>query len=60
MRQSYFILAETSQVFQESIQDIQKMPDFFNDAINWGIDASYAAFGFIVLLSLAVKMFDKK
>ena len=60
MKTSYFLTANTSQAFQESIQDIQEMPDFFGDAINWGIDASYAAFGFIVLLSLAVKMFDKK
>ncbi len=56
----YFLTTDTSAVFQESIEDIQQMPQFFSDSINWGIDASYAAFGFIVLLSLAVKMFDRK
>ena len=56
----YFSTANTSSAFQESIEDIQQIPQFFSDSINWGIDASYAAFGFIVLLSLAVKMFDRK
>lgn len=56
----YFSTTNTSSTFQESIEDIQQMPQFFADSINWGIDASYAAFGFVVLLSLAVKMFDRK
>ncbi len=56
----YFLTSNTSQAFKESIEDIKQMPDFFSDAINWGIDASYAGFGFMVLLSLAVKMFNGK
>ena len=37
----YFSTANTSSAFQESIEDIQQMPQFFSDSINWGIDASY-------------------
>ena len=57
---NYFVFANTSATFQEGIADIQQMPQFFEDALDWGIDASYAAFGFMVLLSLAVKLFSKK
>ena len=56
----YFASSNTSSTFQEGISDIQQMPQFFEDALNWGLDASYAAFGFMVLLSLAVKLFSKK
>ena len=60
MNNYYFSTSNTTQAFQESIDDLQQMPTFFEDAINWGIDASYAGFGFMVLLSLAVKMFKVK
>ncbi len=56
----YFASTNTSPTFQEGISDLEQMPKFFEDALNWGIDASYAAFGFMVLLSLAVKLFSKK
>lgn len=55
-----FSMSNTSSAFQESIEDLEQMPDFFNDSINWGLDASYSAFGFMVLLTLAVKMFNRK
>lgn len=49
----------TTDNFQETIETIESLPQFFNDSINWGIEASYAALGFMCLMSLTVYLFKK-
>ena len=49
----------TSETFDSSIEKLQSMPAFFEDAMDWGIDASYKAMGFMSLMALAVYLFKK-
>ncbi len=52
----YFLQSDST---AKALEDIQSMPQFFADAINWGIDASYVAVGFMALLALGVSMFKR-
>lgn len=47
----------TDDSFQNSIQIIEQMPDFFGEKVQWGIDASYKTVGFMAVLVLGVSMF---
>jgi hypothetical protein len=49
----------TSESFNSSIEKLQSMPAFFEDAMDWGIDASYKAMGFMSLMALAIYLFKK-
>jgi hypothetical protein len=59
MNHYYFSFVDTADTFNESIQQIQALPKFFEDSVNWGIDASYGALGFMCLLALSVQLFKK-
>jgi len=45
--------------FAENLQKIQEMPTFFQDSINWGLEASYKALGFMAVLVLGLSMFKR-
>lgn len=51
------IIIAASSIFSDSIKTIQSMPEFFDAAVKWGIDASYKAMGFIALMVLILKLF---
>jgi hypothetical protein len=45
--------------FDAAIEKLQDAPSFFQDALQWGIDASYVYMGWISLLALLVYFFKK-
>ena len=62
MKTNYFLFSASSPSssnFEETIEAIESLPQFFSDSINWGLDASYTALGFMCLMSLVVYLFKK-
>ncbi len=43
--------------FSDSIEEIKEMPEFFKEALSWGIEASFKALGFMALMALTIKLF---
>lgn len=43
--------------FSDGIEQIKEMPQFFQEATQWGIDASFKALGFMALMVLTIKLF---
>ena len=48
-----------AETFTQVIEQINTFPQFFQDALNWGIDASFMAMGFLCVLVLGVSMFKR-
>ncbi len=61
INEKYFMFASggNGSGFSSGIKAIESMPKFFEDSVNWGLDASYAALGFMCLMSLTVYLFKK-
>ncbi|MDJ0661496.1 MAG: hypothetical protein QNJ42_18705 [Crocosphaera sp.] len=62
MNTDYFLLTGSpppTDNFEETIEAIESLPQFFADSVNWGIEASYTALGFMCLMSLVVYLFKK-
>lgn len=45
--------------FDETIQTLENAPEYFGDALQWGIDASYVYLAWCSLLALAVYFFKR-
>lgn len=54
-----YFLTTHQETYNQAVKDIQSMPQFMGDAVNWGVDASYVAVGFMALLALGVSMFKR-
>ena len=54
-----FFLQSSDAEFYQALEDIASLPEFFNDAMNWGIEASEKALGFIAAVTLAIKTFKR-
>lgn len=57
--QHLFFLQSGDAEFYQALEDIASLPQFFNDAMNWGIEASEKALGFIAAITLAIKTFKR-
>lgn len=44
---------------QDDLSQIEEMPEFFRQAVEWGITASYKVMGFLVLMALSINLFKK-